>query len=341
MIAPENTVKDKTLYESAVSLTTDMNNYEKGKPKNWEKVRVTHDAILVNTPYYGEPHLDAVLETYRERLTETHFLFPIATLKALEHLKSLCYGNMLVLSSDKAHSTLEEQDELEYPELAFHGSFSVMANFDAIARVFKLAGGDALLQTPREGITTAAFASGFKFSDFPETSLALEEYIEGFSPGDYFLLHDQVCLEDKNVKLEVYTALLCMSRWDSYVYNLMSESISKLIHDADSDTLEYLAKNMHKVAKNFYFISGVEDTLFNVGLFFHEAEKYKEALPYYLDSIRIFGEQHSTVFNLAICHYGLGNLRKALSLFQRSLEIDPKQKDVKDWIKTVERKIKQ
>lgn len=333
------TLEDSTLYESLVSLETDSGNYENGQPKKWEGVRVKHSPNKITANYYDDEHYNAVLEEYRNNLTKTHFLFPIATLNALKHLKSISKNKMLVLASDKSYSTMEEQDELEHPEVAFHGSFSVMANFDAIARVFKHAQGDSLLQTPREGITTGVFASGFQFSDLPETSLALEEYVEGFSPGDYFLLHDQVCNEDKNVKLEVYAALLSMSQWDPYVFDLINEQLFDLLDDADYDTLRYLSHNMSKIADNFYYVPGVDDVLFNIGLFFHESEEYGKALPYYEESRRIFGEQHVTVFNIAICYYELGQKDKALALFKRSVELDPKQKDARSWIKTVEKEV--
>lgn len=334
------TVKNDTLYESLVSLKTSKGNFKGNKPKDWEKVDVNHSAIEVTNGYYDDEHYNDVLRAYSDALKETHFLFPIATLDALKRLKAISNDTMLVLSSDKAYSTLEEQDELDYPELAFHGSFSVMANFDAIARVFKSSGGDAVLQTPREGITTAVFACGVEFSNFPETSLALEEYIEGFSPGDYFLLHDQVCNEDKDVKLEVYAALLSMSCWDPYVYTLVLDRVVELLDEVDCDTLEYLSHNMHKIAENFYFIPGTDDVLFNVGLFFHEAEKYDEAIPYYKESITVFGEQHVTLYNLAICYYEIGQLKKALSLFKESIKKDPKQKDAKEWVKTIEKELK-
>lgn len=335
------TIENEKLFESVVSLKTDKHNFENDKPKDWAKVDVEHSGVEVTNGYYKDPHYNAVLSDYHKALTQTHFLFPIATLDAIKHLQAIANGKMLVLSSDKAYSTMEEQDELEYPELAFHGSFSVMANFDAIARVFKNAGGDALLQTPREGITTGVFASGIHFSDYPETMQALEDYIEGFSPGDYFLLHDQVCNEDENVKLEVYAALLAMSRWDPYVYDLVNERVIELLDDEpDHDTLEYLTQNMHKIADNFYFVPGTEDVLFNVGLFFHEAERYEKALKFYQESLRVFGELHETIFNIGICFYELDQLEKAREYFKRSIKIDSSQKDAKDWLKTVEKELR-
>ena len=67
---------------------------------------------------------------------------------------------MLLLSTDKGYTHLEEIDHLDHPHLAFHGSFSMMVNFHAIAKYFEQCGGKALFQSVRTGIKTAAFISG-------------------------------------------------------------------------------------------------------------------------------------------------------------------------------------
>jgi len=329
-------VSEGKLFESSISLSTTKHNLAENKPKDWEKIKIENQEKEIENNYYDNEIYNKILETYQTHFTETYFLFPIMALEAAHRLKMLSSGKMLLLSSDKAYSTLAEQDELDFPELAFHGSFSVMVNFDAISRAFKSWGGDALLQTSREGITTAAFTSGIQFSSFLETRFALEESIEGFSPGDYFLLHDQICGEGTKVSLEVYAALLCMSRWDPYVYDQVVSQICELLEEADYNTLEYLSKNMKKIAANFYFVPGAEDTLFNIGLFFHESEQYEQALPFYQESLRLYGELHVTLYNLAICYYELDNFEEAYRLFCRSLELDPKQKDARDWVKTLE-----
>jgi len=332
------TVKDNALYESLVSMNTTQDNMKDGKPVDWEKVKVDHEAVAISDDYYDCSHYNAVLEEFKNGLSDSHFLFPIATLNAMRRLKAISNDKMLVLCSDKGYSTLEEQDELEYPELAFHGSFSVMVNFDAISRYFKKSGGDAMLQTQREGITTAIYASGIHFDDYPETSLVLDQYIEGFSPGDYFVLHDEVCEHSKKAKLEVLASLLALSLWDPYVFDQVSERISGLLEDdADPDTLEYLSKNMHKIADNFYFVPEVEDCFCNVAVFYHDAELFEEAIPYYIQSLKYFGDAHVVLYNLGICHYEIDDNEKALDFLKRSLEVDPKSKDARDWIKTVEK----
>ncbi len=337
------TVEKGELFESLVSLKTTPDNMKAEKPTDWEKVKVEYESVEIGADYYDDPHYNAVLDDYKQGLTESHFLFPVATLDAMKRLEAIFNGKMLILCSDKGYSTLEEQDELEYPELAFHGSFSVMVNFDAIARYFKKSGGDAMLQTQREGITSAVFASGIHFSDFPETSLALEQYIEGFSPGDYFVLHEQVCEQSAKAKLEVLASLLSMSHWDPYVFDQINERICELLDedtDPDPDIVEYLSQNMQKIADNFYFVPEVEDCFCNIALFFHEAEKFEEAIPFYIQSLKYFGDAHVVLYNLGICHYELDNLEKSLDFLKRSLEADPKSKDARNWIKTVQKALR-
>jgi len=333
------TVEKSELFESLTSLNTSPDNMESNKPRDWEKVEVTHKASSINGTYYDDANYNTVLEEFKQNLSESHFLFPIATLDAMKHLKAISNDKMLVLCSDKGYSTLEEQDDLEYPELAFHGSFSVMVNFAAISRYFKKSGGDAMLQTQREGITTAVFASGLHFSDYPETSLALDHYIEGFSPGDYFVLHDKICNDNQKLKLEVYAALLSMSGWDPYVFDLVNERMCELLdEEVDTDTLEYLSAHMQKIADNFYMVPEVEDCYCNIALFFHEADKFEEAIPYYIESLKYFGETHVVLYNLGACYHELDDNVKALDFFKRSLDADPSSKDAKDWIKKLENK---
>jgi len=335
------TVKNAGLFESVVSLKTASGNITDDKPTDWEKVDVEYEALQINGGYYDDVHYNAVLDDFKEGLSDSHFLFPIATLNAMKRLKAMANDKMLVLCSDKGYSTLEEQDELEYPELAFHGSFSVMVNFAAIARYFKKSGGDAMLQTQREGITSAVFASGIQFSDYPETTLALEQFIEGFSPGDYFVLQEEVSEHTDKAKIEVLASLLSMSHWDPYVFDQINERICELLGEedgSDPDTVEYLAKNMKKISDNFYLVPEVEDAYCNIALFFHEAEKYEEAIPYYIQSLKYFGEEHVVLYNLGICYYELDDNAVALDYFNRALEADPKSQDTKDMIKTLNKK---
>ena len=118
--------------------------------------------------YYDDEDFNAVVNSYNNLLTDSHILIPIAGLRTIRNLKKLSGGKMLLLSTDKGYTHLEEMDHLDHPHLAFHGSFSMMVNFHAIAKYFEQCGGKALLQSLRTGIKTAAFVSGIDLNEYPE-----------------------------------------------------------------------------------------------------------------------------------------------------------------------------
>lgn len=331
-------VENGELYESLASLSTDSDNVKDGQPIEWEKVSVHHSRVKLEGDHYEESSYNEVLRFYQNTFNKTNFLFPIASLNALKRIQRVSQGNMLLLGSDKAYSSIQEQENKGTPYVAFHGSFSLMANFDAIGRVFKAEGGDAFLQTPREGITTAAFLTGMTFADFPETRYALAKTVEGFSPGDYFLLQKRL-RSDKEIDLEGCAALLTLTAFDPYIYNIVGNKILQHTGNANPISLDYMAGILAQVMDNFYFFPGCDDLGFNIALFFHDIKRYADAIPYYLKSVQFFGAQHIVFYNLGICYYEIGQLDKSQEFLKESLVLNPDESDAKSWLAAVEQAI--
>ena len=185
-------VKDNKISEALVSISTTPDNLINEKPKNWEKVKFNYEEQPAEENYYDSPVINQVLNSYKQDLEDTHFLFPIGSLRGLQCLQKLSNNRMLLISSDKGYHSAEDLDNCEYPELDFHGSFSVMVNFDAIRRFFEMQNGDYFTQTARDGLLTAVFSSGFKLNDLIETQNILAQTVEGFSPTDYFNFYDHL-----------------------------------------------------------------------------------------------------------------------------------------------------
>ncbi len=332
-------VKNNKLYESLVSLTTEEDNINNGQPKDWKKIHIEYEDVEIKSEYYKDPDFDAVLEDYRTNLDNSYFLFPIASLNALKKLKSFSSDKMFILASDKAHTMIQEHQHFGFPKTAIHGnSFSIMANFDAIGRVFEHWSGSKLLQTSYTSFTTAAFFSNLDFNKLPETRLALELSIKNFGPCEYFLLSFHVSSSDQEASLETYISILELSKWNPYIYSILNEQILKLVKNAKYSELEYLAENIHKVAENFYFIPNTSNLFFNIGIFFHDIEMFDKAIPYYKKSLSIFGKEYYTLYNLGICFYKTDNYRASLNYFKQALEYD-QEEDLINWIKIVEDKL--
>jgi tetratricopeptide (TPR) repeat protein len=332
-------VHEGKLYELLLSLSTEEKNIENNRPVDMEKIAVDYSVNEIKSAYYGDPHLDSLLEEYKKALTETSFLFPIGSFNAIKFLKKLANNKLFIVSTDKGYSALDQLDHLGHPSISFHGSFSMMVNFHAIAGYFKNCGGDAFLQTPRRGIKTSVFASGFTFGELPETALAIDEWIEGFSPSDYFTLHRRMSDSFQECELDTIASHLQLSGWDPHIYLKLSNRVTSLVEESDSETLQFIAANMPKMAANYYHMPKTECILFEIGVFFHAIKRFDQAEKYYQLAHRFVGDQFGLFYNMALCQHHLGQNETALESFKRAQALDSSSKETEEWISFLEKAI--
>lgn len=326
-------VSDGRLHEVLVSLTTDQDNMRDGKVIDGEKISIDYSTHEIRGPYYSDPHLNAVLADYPKKLKDTNFLFPIGGLNAIKKLKKLTNDKIYLISSDKGYSTVESLDNLGYPTLAFHGSFSMMVNFHAIAEYFKVSGGDYFLQSERKGIKTEAFASGFKFKDMPETLYAIKKVVEYFSPADYFILHRRMSDSFPECNLDTLASHMAFSGWDPYIFHKLNSRITATIDDAESATIQYMQEHLPTIIDNFYYLPKADNTYFEVAVFYHMTKQYEKAAEYYQQSEPLFTDgKFGLYYNLALCQYHGGKAAEAFENFRKALELDPESKEAKEWV---------
>ncbi len=333
-------VHEGKLYELLLTLSTDENNIKDNRPVNMEKIAVDYNVKEVKNAYYGDDHLDEILEEYKTSLKETSFLFPIGSFNAIKFLKKISNNKLLIISTDKGYSTLEQLDHLGHPSISFHGSFSMMVNYHALAQYFIKSGGDALLQTSRKGIKTSVFSSGFKLKDLPETRVKINERVEGFSPSDYFTLHRRISDSFSECSLETIAAHMQLAGWDPHIYLKLSNRVTALIaEEMDTETIQFMAHNMPKMAENYYHMPKSECILFEIGVFFHAIKNFDEALKYYLEALPFVGEQFGLFYNIALCQHHIGENAKALESFKKALTLDTDSKETQEWITHMEKTI--
>ncbi len=330
-------VHQQKLYELTLSLSTDEKNLDHGKPIDMEKISVDYNVHEIRNAYYGDPHLDAILDEYKKSLSETSFLIPIGSIHALNFLKKLANNKLFLISTDKGYSTLDALDHLGHPSISFHGSFSMMVNFHAIAAYFKNCGGDAFLQTSRKGIKTSVFSSGFKLSDMPETWLAIEERVEKFSPADYFILHRRISDSFQECGMDTIASHMQLAGWDPHIYLKLTNRVTSIVSETDSETINYMADNMPKMAANYYHMPKSECILFEIGVFFHAIKRYDQAIQYYLEALPFVGEQFGLFYNLALCQHHLQDNTAALDNFKKAFALDENSKEAQEWINYLEK----
>ncbi len=325
-------VHEGKFYELLLTLSTDETNMQSGRPKDMEKISVDYSVNEAKGAYYGDPHLDSILDEYKKTLRETSFLFPIGSIHAIKFLKKLSNNKLFIISTDKGYSTIDALDNLGHPSISFHGSFSMMVNFHALANYFKNSGGDYFLQTSRKGIKTSIFMSGVRLDELPETSFTVQERVEEFSPSDYFTLHRRMSDSFQECNLETIAAHMQLTKWDPHIYLKLSSRVTSLVDETDSDTINFMAQNMPNMAANYYFMPKSECILFEIAVFFHAIKRHADALNYYQQAQAYVGEQFGLFYNMALCQHQVGQNEEALVNFNHALRLDPESKETEEWV---------
>lgn len=330
-------VRDNKLYELQVSLKTTANNLTDNRPINLDKIETVYHLREIDSNYYPDPNLNKILEEYKNRLTDSSFLFPIGSIHAINYLTKVSNNKLFIISTDKGYNTLQALDHHGHPSLSSHGSFSLMVNFHALAQFIKNAGGDSFLQSARKGIKTSVFCNGFKLQEMPQTRLAIQQYIEEFSPADYFTLHRRVSDSFQECDLDTLASHMHLTRWDPHMYLKLKNRFISLINQAEPETIEFICTNMAKLASNYYYMPRTECVLFEIGVFFHAIKRYADALYYYEASKPFVGEQFSIYYNIALCEHHSGKQKESLAHFKHAIQLNPESKETEEWITYLEK----
>jgi len=334
-------VEDYKLSELHTHLETDSSNLQNEQPKALDKIKTTFQPKPVNADnYYDDPVYNSILKSYEKQFQNTSFLFPLGGLNALKTLASWSNQRLLVISTDKSYSTTEELNHRYDPSVTFHGSFSMMVNFHAMGEFFKKSQGDAFQQSLRRITKTSAFVMGASFKELPQTHRALQNYLEGFSPGDFFNLHEHVKKTAKEADLKVLVSHLYLSHWDPHIYNYMADRISKEIGDTGTDDIvrQSLKAGMPKILANIYWMPGAHNSFFDIASLFHAIKDYNQALECYHKAVKHFGGSLAIYHNMALCYYFQGDEKQALDYFKKAIAYDANSTVTREWIEKLEKK---
>lgn len=271
-------------------------------------------------PYYGDPELDALLDCYKETLAGTDLLIPTAAIRCLRHLSELAGGRLLLVASDKGHTHLDEMFFGQGQHVQYHGSFSCMVNFHALARIFAGRGGTALLGSKRSAnLKTVTYILGTPEDQLSATRQAFGEHAERLGPDDYYrLIRAQDC---RTATVEQILAVIYLSRFDPDIFCQFASTLVQSVPGMSEVLREELLRAMVRLRSRHYPIG--LDLPFELSRVYLALGRPREALACCLESMRLYGEHAVTWCNAGLCHYYAEQPAEALRCVQRALAIDP------------------
>lgn len=330
---------DEKLFELLVTLTIPQQaEIDPADPDILASVQISAKENEIDGNYYEDPHWNRILLDYKQRLADTSFLFPTSALHCIQNLHRLSGGRMLLLSGDQGYS----RDEVlnlgrGTPSFAFHGSFSMMVDYQIIGEYCRYLNA-RVLHPSRASVhlNISAFMFGNVPGDFIETRQAYAETIEKFGPDDFFTLKEAFGDIYDGLTLDQILAFLRLSCWD---YKRFRESLPYLKNHLP-EMNELQKRQLHDTIVNLwdsYLPIGEEsDLAFELGTFLLEMEFHQEALEFLQHSVELYGIAPGTAYNIAVCYYSLNQMDQALDYVNQALTLDPHFAEAKALRKGVE-----
>ena len=288
------------------------------------------DLVFENGPEtaraYDDPLWDQILQGYKERLSDCEFSFPCTALQATANLAQLSGGRFLMLSADKGVST-EEGLSLGHcgPQLVIHGGqcFSVMVNYDAIGRYVELRGGKALHPDhAHQNLCVSAFLLCENSDRYADTLAACNERLHRFGPDDFYILLSSVA-EPGRLDFSQMLAVLRASGWDDTLLLQFLPVWEERVAQVSEWLKREIWEAVIQVWEGYFPVAGEEDLAFRIGTLLCKMRLYPQALQFLEYSWIGEGPAPGVAYNMALCHYWLGQYAQALHLVCKALELDP------------------
>lgn len=279
------------------------------------------------TPYYHDPDWDALLDQYRARLPYAPVLFPCAALAGLDRARRLTGGPMLVLSADKGFC--RDEDLLEgraAPMPAWHGSFSMMVDYQLIGGHVRRIGGGVLHPRHRShALNVSALLFGAGAAGWPEATLAYRQAVDRFGPDDLLTLREGVEPLYERMGLDEILAFLRLSAWDHRRFLGALPALRRHASTLSDRQRRDLLEVAQAVWADFLPIGEERDLALEAGELLVEAGLEGEALPLLAASAALHGrgDALARAHHAALCHWAAGRPAAARQAVEEALALAP------------------
>lgn len=315
-------IRGGVVHDVGLTLTADAPELDRADPKALSRLRFSWDPIDPPATPTGHAGLDQVLARYGELLDTTMVMLPTAALTCVEALAEAAGAPTLALVADKGWADLRDLSGQGPPVVTPDGgSFSIMVNFDAVARVVRANGGTALLpQNQVQHLVVGAFVLGQL--DAPETTRRYADVLGECGPDDAHSLRSAT-KPPAELTVQQALGLLRTTRWDSRtffeVFPLLYQHTAAAPGRAKAD----VARAVQRVWEEWFPIGESSDLALYLGLLLSRIGQHREALPLFAASHEQVGANAEAHFGAARAHIALRQLSEARAEVQAALALDP------------------
>lgn len=280
---------------------------------------------------YPVPLWNEIVRSYADDpALDGAFTFPVAMLSALEFLRRLGGGRLMLITSDEGYQDASEIAGRKPPPMTPTGDFIfTLMNFDAIRRFAERSGGAAFHGAmDLDSLRTGTYLIGGEQAAFPQTAAAAM-LSQDFGPGDYFNLYAR--LRDSG-ELDLATILsnLRLSCWDPHLLSVLAARLRPLIEKANPRQRAALRAGLVLAEALVYRRPGMKDYHFDIGLLRQALQDDEDALRNFELSLASAGETPEKHHHMGLSRERLGDHLGAIAHFERATTLIAENRNAKE-----------
>jgi len=267
--------------------------------------------------------IEPILGTYAATLDDTVVLVPVGGLRCIDFIDRLTSAPTCVLVADKGHCTLPELCTQETPSVVPHGDgFSVMVNFDLLARWNRHLGGAAIVpDEPSRSLVVAAFIRG-DIRGLDQFEASFKDQLVDLGPDNYFAVRPLLCAPGATT-IESILAGLRLSRFDPSLLAEMLPALLVVLPTVPDSMKGEVERALLRVWRNYFPIGEPIDMALCIGLALSAMSRFPAAIDFLEGSVKEREDSAEAAFAMAAAHYGQQDLCAALEWVGKALELEP------------------
>lgn len=315
-------VRQGAVHEVDLTILADAPTIDRHEPNALSHLRLEWKAAEEPAQATGSPAVDAVLARYADVLDAAMVTIPTTAVSCLQRLSVAAAAPVLALVGDKGFTHLRDLIGQGPPVLAPDaGSFSLMVNFDAVARVVRAGGGTALLPPHQaQHLVVGAFVLGGL--EAPETAHRYADVLAEGGTDDVYANRRALDVGGAPT-LQQALSRLRICRFDVQIFLELFPTLHQLAADATTPAKADLALAVRRVHQAWFPIGEAADVSLCLGALLSRIGHHREALELYAESADIRGPSAAASFASAVAFHALRDLDQALKEVRDALALDP------------------
>ena len=311
-------IDDGVLRENLVTLSLPAPPEDPTDPALLGLVELAYEPGAVVGDGYYEPEFLDILRPYGEMLDDTNLLLPIGALRSLRGVHRLANGRLLLISGDKGYHRVADLAHRPEPAVIFHGSVSMAVNYHALGRYVEALGGEYLTVERDHGYLDICVAMvGNNEAGYDETRQAYALAVDQHGPDDFYTVKKSIGKALEAWGLWPLIAYLRQSGWDSKTFHDCLPVVLDQLDELTTQGKHALRDATRRVWDAYFWIGEDDDLGFALGMVCYGIGAFVEAVEFFEHSVRLWGPDPATLYNLAVNHAALNDAGAAMEYLER------------------------